>query len=157
MKKENQLTTDRVLDFLKDEYKLDITKDDLDYMKKIYSNPISRKKFQKALIGLSSDDMKSYFLFFVSNKTIVNDSDKKVMAVFDYSEGQKNNYSYIKNIIEDAYDKKIAQEQKQLQEKEKAKEYLQEIIIELIASGDIKITDLIKLENSINKKENEWW
>lgn len=155
MEKKNQITTDKVLDFLKDEYKLDITKDDLEYMKKIYSNPISRKKFQKALIGLSSDDMKSYFLFFVSDEAIVNESDKKVMAIFDYSEEQKNNYSYIKNIIEKEYDNKIAQEQKQLQEKAKAKEYLQEILTELVASGDIKITDLIKLENVINKKESK--
>ena len=152
------MNTDNVLEFLKENYSIDFTQDDLERIGAIQQSSDNALLFKKALYGLSSEDIKSYFIFFLENEC-KDEANIKPLKVLEHSKKQRNNYEEIRKTLASYYDERVEELRKWKNMKRFAKfrlaELLPEILPELIESGDLKLSELINLEKERLKKEKE--
>lgn len=152
------MNTDNVLEFLKENYSIDFTQDDLERIGAIQQSSDNALLFKKTLYGLSSEDIKSYFIFFLENEC-KDEANIKALKVLEHSKKQRNNYEEIRKTLASYYDERVEELRKWKNMKRFAKfrlaELLPEILPELIESGDLKLSELINLEKERLKKEKE--
>lgn len=152
------MNTEKVLEFLKENYSIDLTQDDLARISKIQNNSDNSLLFEKALYGLSSDDMRCYFIFF-HEKEYCDETNIKAIKTLEHSKKQRNSYQEVKETLASYYDEKMEELRKwnnmQKLIKFRLSELLPELLPGLIESGDLKLSELLKLEKERIKKENE--